>query len=322
MNMYIKGLWVVGLFLFGLIIVQVVMLLGLVVSVQWLLQYQYEVNIVDVCSDLVFFFKVLVFIIEKGIKMFVMLGGYIFGVLLFDFGKMCVVCIIDGCEIKVMLFDQQVFQVFMCGIGVKVGKLMVIVFEGVFGVDLDMVVCVYWLMKVYGDDYLVLFEGGIIGWLQQGLVFDIVFVVVGEGDWVVIVLCMKYIVSSQDVVKVIGSGVQIVDVCLMLFYVGLIKKLDVGSVGYIKGVVNLLLELCIVFIGGVEYYFLLVQYQVIFKYLDIKVSKFSIIYCNIGYFVLGVWFVLSEVMKNLNICLYDGLMLEWMVEQCLVVGLF
>lgn len=321
MNMHIKGLWAAGLLLLGSTTAQAVTLPGPVVSAQWLSQHQHEVNIVDVRSDPASFSKAPAFTTDKGTKTLATLGGHIPGALLLDFGKTRVARTIDGREIKAMLPDQQTFQALMRGIGVKAGKPTVIVPEGASGADLDMAARVYWSMKVYGDDHLALLEGGTTGWLQQGLAFDTAPTAAGEGDWTATAPRTKYIASSQDVAKAIGSGVQIVDARPMPFYVGLTKKPDVGSAGHIKGAVNLPPELRTASTGGAEHYLSPAQYQAIFKHLDIKASKPSITYCNTGHLASGAWFVLSEVMKNPNTRLYDGSMLEWTAEQRPVVGL-
>ena len=321
MNTRIRGMLVAALALLGSAAAQAVTLPGPVVTTQWLSQHKNEVNIVDVRSDPASFTKAPAFTTEKGVKSLSTLGGHIPGALLLDFGKVRVARMVDGREIKWMLPDQQAFQSLMRGIGVKAGKPTVIVPEGASGADMDMAARVYWSMKVYGDDHLALLDGGTTGWLQQGLAFDTTPAATGDGTWAATAPRMKYVASSKDVAKAIGTGVQIVDARPMPFYVGLTKKPNVGAAGHIKGAVNLPPDVRTAASGGAEHYLSPAQYKAIFKHLDIKTGKPSITYCNTGHLASGAWFVLSEVMKNPNTRLYDGSMYEWTTEQRSVVGL-
>ncbi|MCW8808986.1 MAG: rhodanese-like domain-containing protein [Rhodanobacter sp.] len=321
MKMLIKSALIAALVLVGSTAAQAIELPGPVVSPQWLLQHQTEVNIVDVRSDPASFTKAPAFTTEKGVKSLSTLGGHIPGALFLDFGKVRVPRMVDAREINWMLPDQQAFQNLMRSIGVKAGLPTVIVPEGASGADLDMAARVYWSMKVYGDDKLALLDGGTTGWLQQGLAYNSAPAPSAEGNWVATPARMRYVASSADVAKAIGTKAQIVDARPMPFYVGLVKKPNVGAAGHIKGAVNLPPELRTTMADGSEHYLKANQYKAIFKHLDLNAAKPSITYCNTGHLAAGAWFVLSEVLKNPHTRLYDGSMYEWTTEQRPVVGL-
>jgi thiosulfate/3-mercaptopyruvate sulfurtransferase len=321
MNLPIKSALLAALLLLGSAAVQAIELPGPVVRPQWLQQHQNEVNIVDVRSDPASFTMEPVFTTEKNVKSLTTLGGHIPGALLLDFGKVRVARMIDHREIKWMLPDQQAFQSLMRGIGVKAGLPTVIVPEGASGEDLDMAARVYWSMKVYGDDKLALLDGGTTAWLQQGLAFSSAPPADAQSTWVATPARMRYVASSTDVAKAIGTKAQIVDARPMPFYVGLVKKPIVGAAGHIKGAVSLPPDLRTTTTDGSIHFLNADQYKAIFQHLNINATKPSITYCNTGHLAAGAWFVFSEVMKNPHTRLYDGSMYEWTTEQRPVVGL-
>ena len=142
----------------------------------------------------------------------------------------------------------------------------------------------------------------------------------GGGDWTASKANMHYVASSHDVARAIGKA-QIVDARPMPFYVGLVKKPNVGSAGHIKGAVNLPPDMRSTETNGSEHFLSAAEYRQIFPHLGIQAHKPSITYCNTGHLASGAWFVLSEVMKNPNVKLYDGSMYEWTTEKRPVVGL-
>lgn len=301
--------------------VHAVELPGPLVSPQWLAQHRAEVNIVDVREDLASFTKAPVFATEDGKKSLSAFGGHIPGAVALDFAKVRAPRQIDGREIKWMLPERAAFQQLMREIGVKAGRPTVIVANGEAGGDLDMAARVYWSMKVYGDDRLAILNGGTAGWLQQGLPFSTDAAGAGNGDWSATAPRTRYVASSDDVAKAIGTAVQLVDARPLPFYVGLARKPIVAQAGHLEGAVDFPPDVRSTKIDGGEGFLDAAQYQSIFKHVGIDASKPSITYCNTGHLASGAWFVLSEVMKNPDVRLYDGSMYEWTTEQRPVVGL-
>jgi thiosulfate/3-mercaptopyruvate sulfurtransferase len=175
-------------------------------------------------------------------------------------------------------------------------------------------------MKVYGDSNLAILNGGTAGWINAGLPFSTAAANGGGGTWTASKANMRYIASSRDVARSIGKK-QIVDARPMPFYVGLVKKPNVGAAGHIKDAVNLPPNVRSTATGGSARYLTAADYREIFPHLGIKSGKPSITYCNTGHLASGAWFVLSEVMGNPNVKLYDGSMYEWTTEKRPVVGL-
>ncbi|MCE5233571.1 MAG: rhodanese-like domain-containing protein [Mizugakiibacter sp.] len=321
MSMRITSVITLAFALFAPAIVHAVELPGPLVSPQWLAQHRAEVNVVDVRDDLASFTKAPAFVTENGKPSLSELGGHIPGALPLDFAKVRTARQIDGREIKWMLPDRDAFQALMRATGVRADRPTVIVANGESGGDLDMAARVYWSMKVYGDDHLAILDGGTAGWLQQGLPFSAAAATPGAGNWAATAARMQYVASSEDVAKAIGTGVQMVDARPLAFYVGLAKKPNVAQAGHIEGAVDFPPELRTVKADGGERFLDAARYAAVLKHVDVDPGKPSITYCNTGHLASGAWFVLSEVMKNPSVRLYDGSMYEWTTEQRPVVGL-
>ncbi|MDH5396071.1 MAG: rhodanese-like domain-containing protein, partial [Gammaproteobacteria bacterium] len=53
----------------------------------------------------------------------------------------------------------------------------------------------------------------------------------------------------------------------------------------------------------------------LFEQMGITTDKNSITYCNSGHLATGSWFVLSEILGNKNVKMYDGSMHQWTLEK-------
>lgn len=321
MNMQMKAVWTCILLLASASMAQAAVTLpGPLVTPQWLNQHRSEVNIVAVRANPSSFTAAPTFSTHDGKKALARFGGHIPGAMLLDFGKARVPRMVDGRQIKWLLPDRADFQKLMREVGVKAGRPTVIVPEGIKGADLDMAARVFWSMKVYGDKHLALLNGGTTGWINAGLPVSTAAASSGGGTWAASKADMRYFASSHDVARSIGKA-QIIDARPMPFYVGLVKKPNVGAAGHIKGAVNLPPNLRSTETGGSARYLTAADYRKIFPHLGIKPGKPSITYCNTGHLASGAWFVMSEVMGNPNVKLYDGSMYEWTTEKRPVVGL-
>ena len=55
--------------------------------------------------------------------------------------------------------------------------------------------------------------------------------------------------------------------------------------------------------------------RLLFKQLEINPDKQAIAYCNSGNLATGSWFIMSELMGNKNVKVYDGSMHQWTLEK-------
>ena len=294
---------------------------GPLVSPAWLQQHRAQVNVVDVREDLASFTKAPAFATENGNKTLTAFGGHVPGALLLDFAKVRVTRKFGNEELKWMLPDQAAFQALMREVGVLKGRPTVIVSDGAGGADLDMAARTYWSMKVYGDSDLAILDGGTTSWLEAGYPFSTDAAKVGGGSWAAGAENRKLFADSDDVAKAAANGRQLVDARPMPFYVGLERKPIVLASGHIEGAVNFPPDVRASKRGGSTHFLDAAQYAAVFKHLDVNPAKPSITYCNTGHLASGAWFVLSEIMKNPNVSVYDGSMYEWTTEKRPVVSL-
>lgn len=320
MKIHIKATWAALLLVVCSLTQAAVELPGPLVSPQWLNEHLGDVNVIAVRHGTESFTRAPTFKTSDNKKTLTGFGGHIPGALLLDFGKSRVPRMVDGREINWLLPAQADFQKLMRDVGVKADRPTVIVSEGAGGADLDMAARVYWSMKVYGDSHLAVLNGGTMGWINAGLPIATDAPMQGGGDWTAASANMRYVASSDDVAAAVGKA-QIVDARPMPFFVGLVKKPNIGSAGHIKGAVNLPPDVRTTDIDGSARYLTAAEYSKILPHLNIKSDAASITYCNTGHLASGAWFVLSEVMNNPNVKLYDGSMYEWTTENRPVIGL-
>jgi thiosulfate/3-mercaptopyruvate sulfurtransferase len=57
------------------------------------------------------------------------------------------------------------------------------------------------------------------------------------------------------------------------------------------------------------------QYRQLLSAQGIDPDRESVTYCNTGHLASGVWFVMSEIIGNKNVKLYDGSMHQWTAEN-------
>ncbi|HEX5961606.1 MAG TPA: rhodanese-like domain-containing protein [Rhodanobacteraceae bacterium] len=294
---------------------------GPLVTAVWLQQHRAEVNIIDVREDVASFTKAPKFATDGGKKSLAAFGGHIPGALLLDFAKVRTTRTVDGRELQWMLPDRATFQALMRATGVQAGRPTVIVSDGAGGGDLDMAARVYWSMKVYGDTRLAILNGGTTAWLEAGYPVSTVAASPGGGNWTAGPGNRKLFADSNDVAKAVAAGKQLVDARPLPFYLGFERKAVVLASGHIGGAVNFPPDVRSNKVDGSVRFLTAPQYAAVFGHLDINPHKATITYCNTGHLASGAWFVLSEIMKNPDVAVYDGSMYEWTTEKRPVVGL-
>jgi thiosulfate/3-mercaptopyruvate sulfurtransferase len=301
--------------------VQAVELPGPLVGPAWLQQHRTEVNVLDVREEPEAFVKAPEFVEEKGKKSLETVGGHIPGALLLDYSKSRTTRTIDGREIKAMLPERAAFEKLMREIGLRAGRPTVIVSDGASVSDLDMAARLYWSMKVYGEDRLAILDGGTSAWINAGLPYSTDAAKVAAGDWSASDERKQYMAGSDEVAAAASRKVQLVDARPMPFFVGLERKSNIAVAGHIGSAVNFPSDVRAKMSDGSEHFLAAPEYKAVFAHLNLDSAAPSITYCNTGHLAAGAWFVLSEVMKNPDVRMYDGSMTEWTAESRPVVSL-
>lgn len=297
---------------------------GPVVNAQWLSEHRDEVVVLDVRDDLKSFTEQPSFDTDAktGKKTLADLGGHIPGALLLDYSKVRVEREINGHKLKGMLPDKAYFQALLRDTGVAKDKPIVIVAPGETAEDLDTAARVYWQLKYYGQDAMAILDGGTAGWLEAGLPFKTDEASKGGGTWTATAERRELSADSEEVAAAAEHKTQLVDARPLPFFLGLsVKKPTVSAAGHIASAVDFPGELRAQKTGSTYYFYSPAQYRSVFKAIGIQDQTATITYCNTGHLAAGAWFVMSELLGNPRVKLYDGSMHEWTTENRPVVGL-
>lgn len=296
---------------------------GPLVTSAWLAQHAGEVIILDVRDDLASFKTAPRFETDKvsGKKTLTELGGHIPGALLLDFSKIRVERTIDGRQVKAMLPDRAAFENLMRDAGVNKGKPIVVVMPGQSVEDLDEAARTYWSLKVYGQSAIAILDGGVAGWINSGQPVSSEAAPPAHGDWQASAPHQEFVAGSQDVADAAASKVQLVDARPLPYYLGLQKKPIVKAAGHIAGAVDFPTDVQAVAQGSELHFLTPDQYKAVFEKIGVRDRVPSITYCNTGHLAAGAWFVMSEVLGNKQVKLYDGSMHRWTLENRPVVGM-
>ncbi len=296
---------------------------GPLVTPQWLAEHAAEVTILDVRDNLESFSTAPVVDTDKktGKKTLTELGGHVPGALLVDFSKVRADRTIDGRQVKAMLPDKAYFEKLMRDSGVSKGKPIVIVYPGQTVEELDEAARTYWSLKYYGQDSMAILDGGVTGWIDAGKEISTEAAKHGDGDWQANAERKELLAESSDVAKAADAKVQLVDARPLSFFLGLQKKPVVLAAGHIGGAVNFPSDVLAITSSSGTHFLTAEQYHAVLKNINVQEQAPSITYCNTGHLASGPWFVMSEVLGNKNVKLYDGSMHEWTLENQPVVGL-
>lgn len=297
---------------------------GPVVNAQWLASHLDEVTVLDVRSDVDAYTGAPEFDVNEktGAKTLVTVGGHIPNALLVDFDRTRVDRVIDGRKVQKLLPEQAAFEALMQDVGLTAAKPIVIAANGQTVDEIDMAARLYWSLKVYGEDRIAILDGGDAGWLAAGqaLVSDKAATV--KGDWKATAERRELLAEAADVERAVDAKVQLVDARPLPQYAGLtFKKPLVTAGGHVAGARNLPTDVHTKSVGGAQMFLTAAEYRGVMKPQGIDPAAPSISYCNTGHLASGAWFVISEVLGNKSVRLYDGSMHDWTTSGHAVVNL-
>ncbi|MDI3259532.1 MAG: rhodanese-like domain-containing protein [Sinobacteraceae bacterium] len=296
---------------------------GPVVSAAWLHDHLAEVTVVDVRDEPETFTVAPTYETDPktGARALTKVGGHIPGARLVEFGKIRVDREINGKMIKAMLPDRGYFENLMRAAGVSGSKPIVITMPGETLDQVDMATRLYWSLKYYGTDELAILDGGNAAWLAAGYEVSTDPPAAGGGDWSATAERKSLLAESADVSAAQKSKkVQLVDARPLPQYLGLSKKPVVLAAGHIPGAKNLPTDVVTRAAGPAQHFLSAADYRGVLNALGIKPSASTITYCNTGHLASGAWFVMSEILGNPHVKLYDGSMTEWTTEKQPVVA--
>lgn len=289
---------------------------GPLVEANWLKRYYNDITILDVRKDVKSFTDKPV--LEKNKKsgklVIKKVGAHIPGALLVDYSKIRVKRMVDGKEVDKTIPARSDFENLMQAVGLKKGDTVVIVSKGLSDGDLTMATRLYWQLKYYGQDNMAILNGGMAGWLSERLPISNKPSDAAKGDWVATAERKEMLATTQDVSDGLKKNTQLVDNRPLSQYMGIYKKSYVYDKGHIPGAKALPTELITdhntpIRILPVE------ELRELAKGMGIDTNAESITYCNSGHLASGGWFIMSEMMGNKKVKLYDGSMHEWTLNK-------
>jgi thiosulfate/3-mercaptopyruvate sulfurtransferase len=302
--------------LFWIIPAQAIEITQPIVETNWLAKNKNNVVILDIREDVKSFSTKPVFAKSKktGKKKLIKIAGHIPGAILVNYKNIRAAKTVNGRKLIKMLPARKDFEKLMQSSGVNKNSAVVIVSKGIDNGDMTMATRLYWSMKYYGHDNMAILNGGLAQWLLDKRAVTHKTRKVKKGNWIVTSERNEILASSEEVEAAIKAKTQLVDTRMLSLYLGTWRKKSyVFANGHIPGAKSYPNELLTSpmpakFIKNTDS-------TLMFQQLGIKPDAKAITYCNSGHLASGSWFVLSELMGNKNVKLYDGSMHQWTVEK-------
>ena len=137
---------------------------------------------------------------------------------------------------------------------------------------------------------------------------------VKKGNWVATAERSDILATSVDVEAAMKANTQLVDTRPISLYLGTWRKKSyVFANGHIPGAKSYPNELLTT---NMPAKFVDVSTaKSLMEQMGISSDKQAVTYCNSGHLATGSWFVMSELMGNKNVKMYDGSMHQWTLEK-------
>lgn len=286
---------------------------GPLVETGWLAKHRDAVVILDVRQDTKSFTLDPVFRTDKKTnrKELVRVGGHIPGAALVNYKDLRSERKINGQLVTRIVPLKAEFEKLMQQSGVNSDSAIVIVSQGEGTSDLTMATRLYWTLKYFGHDNMAILDGGMAQWIIDGNRPETRATRITAGNWQAGETRDAILASTEDVEAAIAGGsIQLVDYRSVSQYLGVDKTSYVYEKGHIPGAKMFPNELMNT--GGMAARFLPKDdLEKLFSAMSIKPDADTITYCNSGHLASGGWFIMSELLGNKDVRLYDGSMHEW-----------
>lgn len=290
---------------------------GPLVEGSWLVRHLGRVIIVDVREDTRSFGSRPVFAIDKksGKKVLIKVGGHIPGAVLLDFDHVRTRHMINNRVIDNMLPEKIAFEQLVRKLGIYSDSVIVVVSKGESVSDMAMAARVYWQFKYYGHDNITILNGGTAQWITEGRRIEMRTKRVRPGNWTAGEERVALMATSEDASSAMkDAAIQLVDNRPLAQYLGIYSPPDVAAKGHIPGA-RLFAPSLMTNSNGSARFLSASELRTLMAAMGIKYNQASIVYCNNGHLASAGWFVLSEILGNRNVRLYDGSMHQWALER-------
>ena len=286
------------------------------VETDWLEKNKNNVVILDVRKDTKSFTKKPIYKKDKksGKMKLVKVAGHIPGSILVDYKHLRTAKTINGRKVVKMMVSKAAFEKLMQTSGVSKDSAVVIISKGIDNGYATMATRLYWQMKYYGHDNMAILNGGMMQWIKDKRKVSSKHSKIKMGDWLATAERNEILATSKDVEAAVKSKLQLVDTRSTSLYLGTWRKKSyVFANGHIPGAKSYPNELLTTampakFVKASDAKTLLTQ-------MGINPNKKAITYCNSGHLATGSWFVMSELLGNKSVKMYDGSMHQWTLEK-------
>ena len=289
---------------------------GPLVEPGWVAKNMKDIHILDVRKDVKSFTGKPVYKKDKKTKKqkLVKVKGHIPGAALVNYKNVRGKKVIDGNKVTRVVPDGKAFEKLMRLAGLNKGDAVVIVSKGETHADLTMATRLYWTLKYYGHTNMTVLNGGTAQWIVDGNKTKSKATKFKKGNWSAGKANTALIATSAEVEQASKGKAQLVDTRPVSQYLGTYNKSYVYAQGHVAGAKNYPNELLAK--PGIPARLTTgKQTQSLMKALNIDTGKSSITYCNSGHLATGSWFLMSEVLGNKNVKMYDGSMHQWTMEK-------
>ena len=290
---------------------------GPLIESEWLASNLSSITILDVRKDVKSFTRKPLYKKSKktGKKKLIKVGGHIPGASLVNYSKVRTSKMINGKKITRIIPAKMQFESLMQKAGLNKNDTIVIVSKGQSNADMTIATRLYWQLKYYGHSNMSILNGGMAQWILDKRKISTAATTKKKGNWVATSGNSAIFASSNDVAKAIkNKNTQLIDTRSISLYMGTYRKSYVYAKGHIEGAKNYPNEL-LTMPSMPARFITKNNSQDLMKKLGINPNSKSITYCNSGHLASGSWFLLSEVMGNKNVKLYDGSMHQWTMEK-------
>lgn len=297
--------------------VHAVTLPGPLVETAWLAEHKAAVVLLDVRADVKSFTAKPRYIKDKktGKQKLVRVGGHIPGAALVNYKKVRADQKIGDRVVTRMLPDKAAFAALMRAAGVNRDSVVVIASKGESNADMTMATRLYWQLKYFGHDQLAILDGGLAQWILDGREVSSRATVARAGNWQAGPGRPELLATSEEVAAALQRGdAQLVDTRSVSQYLGTWNKSYVYDKGHIPGAKVFPNEL-LTGPAAPARFLPSAQLKALLGELGVRNQGPAITYCNSGHLASGSWFVMSELLGNKDVQLYDGSTHQWTLEK-------
>ena len=295
---------------------------GPLVETRWLADNAQSVQIVEVRADAKSFLTAPeVKVDKKGKKTIEEIGGHIPGSVLANPKNMRTDRMIGGLKVQFMIPEAPDFEKYLRQSGLVAGKPIVLVPIGQDLSDINDTLRLYWQLKVYGEDDVAVLNGGYAAWLLEGREHSIAPAATAGNYSIKGDRTTQYMATSEDVQQnIVSKKAALVDGRDAQQFHGLVTRNYVYAPGHIPGARLYPSELMVKNADGALKFMPPQTYRALMSAQGIDPQGAAITYCNSGHLASGPWFVMSELLGNKEVRLYDGSLHEWTLEKRPVSG--